>query len=87
MCMLKVIASYCGVYILGLLQNSRALKRALGSQLDEEDAANRTKEELYEIFRKQNLSFAIEPPPPSESGSGDAESGVKCYIVNTECVT
>ena len=67
----------------GWLQNSRALKRALASQLNEEDIVNRTKEELYEMFWKSNLSLAIEPPPPSESGSGDVESGVTCIILST----
>ena len=64
----------------GWLQNSRTLKR---SQLDEEDIANLTKEELYEIFWRSNLSFPIEPPPPSESGSGDIESGVTYIILST----
>lgn len=68
----------------GWLHNSRSLKRSL----DEEDIANLTREELYEIFWKSNLSFAIEPPPPSESGSGDVESGdvesgVTCITLST----
>lgn len=72
-------------------QDDAVNRTTSGLQPDEDDAANLTKEELYELFWKLNLSVAIEPPPSSESGSGDAESGMTythqqqmCYLHYTE---
>ena len=53
-------------------------RRTSDSQPDENDTANRTKEELRKSFL--NPIVIVEPPPPSsESGSGsdDSEPGVK----------
>jgi len=61
------------------LLNYQSLKRASDSQPKEEGSANYTREELYEMFRKLNLSLIIpEPPLPNYSGSGDDDdqSGV-----------
>ena len=55
-------------------------RRTSDSQPDENGTANRTKEELRELFLKLNLSIIIpEPPPPpsGESGSSSGNSGVK----------
>ena len=59
-------------------------RRTSDSQPDENGTANRTKEELRELFLKLNLSIIIPEPPPSpppptsgESGSSSGNSGVK----------